>query len=138
MENEELLNIAMKAQEKSYSPYSKYRVGAALLGKDGEVYTGTNVENASFGATNCAERTAFFKAVSFGIREFEKIAISVDSDNIGYPCGLCLQVMSEFCDNDFKIIVSNRLGEFKEERLGNLLPSAFRKKELDSFIGGEK
>lgn len=136
MKNEELLKIAMKAKEKSYSPYSKFRVGAALLGKNGEVYTGTNVENASFGVTNCAERTAFFKAVSFGVREFEKIAISVDSDNIGYPCGLCLQVMAEFCDDDFKIIVSNRLGEFKQERLKNLLPSAFRKKELDSFIGG--
>ena len=136
MKNEELLKIAIEAKEKSYSPYSKFRVGAALLGKNGEVYTGTNVENASFGVTNCAERTAIFKAVSFGEREFEKIAISVDSENIGYPCGLCLQVMAEFCDDEFKIIVSNKFGEFKEVKLKYLLPSAFRKKELDSFIGG--
>ena len=136
MENKELLQIAIEAKEKSYSPYSKYRVGAALLGKNGEVYTGVNVENASFGATNCAERTAIFKAVSLGTREFEKIAISVDSENIGYPCGLCLQVMAEFCEDKFKIILSNRFGEFKEVQLKQLLPSAFRKKELDSFIGG--
>lgn len=137
MNTKELLQIAMKAKENSYSPYSKFRVGAALLCRDGKVYSGTNVENASFGGTVCAERIAMFKAVSEGERDFEKIVISVDSENLGYPCGLCLQVMTEFCDDDFKIVVSNRHGEYKELKLIDALPNAFRKKELDGFVGGE-
>lgn len=137
MDNKDLLKIAIEAKQKSYSPYSNFRVGAALLAKNGEVYTGANIENASFGVTNCAERTAIFKAVSEGVRDFEKLAISVDSENIGYPCGLCLQVMTEFCDDDFCIIVSNKDGKFLEVTLKDLLPKAFRKHELDDFIGGK-
>ena len=134
MKNEELVQMAKEVKKNSYSPYSHFRVGAALLTKGGKVYTGVNVENASFGGTNCAERTAIFKAVSEGEHEFEKIAISIDSDNMGYPCAICLQVMSEFCDDDFKILVSNKEGEFKEVTLKDLLPQAFRKKDLDDFV----
>lgn len=137
MNTKELLQIAMKAKENSYSPYSRFRVGAALLCQNGKVYSGTNVENASFGGTVCAERIAIFKAISEGEREFDRIAISVDSENLGYPCGLCLQVMTEFCDDNFKIVVSNRQGEYKELKLKDALPNAFRKKELYGFTGGE-
>lgn len=136
MDTKELLQIAIKAKENSYSPYSKFRVGAALLCKNDKVYSGTNVENASFGATVCAERIAVFKAISEGEKGFEKIAISVDSENLGYPCGMCLQVMTEFCDDNFKVIISNRQGEYKEVKLKELLPNAFRKKELEGFTGG--
>lgn len=131
MDTKELLQIAVKAKENSYSPYSKFRVGAALLCKDEKVYSGANVENASFGATVCAERIAVFKAITEGEKDFEKIAISVDSENLGYPCGMCLQVMTEFCDDNFKVIISNRQGEYKEVKLKELLPNAFRKKELE-------
>lgn len=137
MENQELLKMAIDAKQNSYSPYSNFRVGAALLAKNGNVYTGTNVENASFGGTVCAERTAILKAVSEGVREFSKLAISVDSENIGYPCGLCLQVITEFCDDDFCIIVSNKDAKFREVTLKDLLPQAFRKNELDDFLGGK-
>ena len=137
MDNKDLVQMAIEAKQRSYSPYSNFRVGAALLTKNGEVYKGTNIENASFGGTVCAERTAIFKAVSEGVRDFEKLAISVDSENMGYPCGLCLQVMTEFCDDDFCIIVSNKDGKFQEVTLKDLLPQAFRKKELDDFLGGK-
>ena len=136
MDTKELLEIAMKAKDNSYSPYSKFRVGAALLCENGKVYSGTNVENASFGGTVCAERIAIFKAVSEGEKKFKKIVISVDSENLGYPCGLCLQVMTEFCDDNFKVVVSNRQGEYKELKLKDVLPNAFRKKELRGFTGG--
>ncbi|MBP5427438.1 MAG: cytidine deaminase [Clostridiales bacterium] len=136
MTNAELLQLAVKAKENSYSPYSKFRVGAALLCENGKVYSGSNVENASIGATVCAERVAILKAISSGERNFKKIAISVDSKNWGYPCGICLQVMTEFCGDDFKIVVANRQNEHKELKLKDVLPNAFRKKELDGFIGG--
>ena len=137
MDINKLLQIAKNAKENSYSPYSNFRVGAALLCKNGKVYNGTNIENASFGGTVCAERIAIFKAISEGEKNFERIVISVDSENLGYPCGLCLQVMTEFCEDDFSIVVSNRLGRYKELKLKDALPNAFRKKELDGFIGGE-
>ncbi len=119
-----LFEKAVKASENSYSPYSKFRVGAALLCKDGTVYTGCNVENAAYPLGNCAERTAIFKAVSDGKREFEAIAIAGSSnDDMSapcYPCGACRQVMAEFCDSNFKVILSDCV-----LTLGELLPYTF-------------
>ena len=96
MDREELIRHAMSARENSYSPYSRFRVGAALLCRDGEVYEGCNIENRAYGPTNCAERTAFFKAVSEGKREFSAIAIAGGEEELiwCYPCGVCRQVMA--------------------------------------------
>ena len=103
----ELLDKAKEAMVYSYSPYSRFKVGACVLTKDGHIYTGCNIENSSFGATNCAERTAIFKAVSEGRKEFAKIAIVSSSGLKTYPCGICRQVMSEFCKENFLIILEN-------------------------------
>lgn len=128
MTDKELMALATKAREHSYSPYSHFSVGAALLTKSGKVYLGTNVENSSFSATNCAERTAFFSAIADGESEFLAIAICAGkhkSEPITcMPCGICRQVMSEFCDKDFKIIVSDGNG-IKALTLGELLPNSF-------------
>ena len=105
MENKELMYLAENARQKSYSPYSKFKVGAALLTKDGKIYEGANIENSSFPLTVCAERVAFFKAISEGEKEFEKIAISGSGEDFCFPCGACRQVMSEFCGMDFVIIL---------------------------------
>lgn len=113
MTNRELLEEAKKARLKSYAPYSKFQVGAALLAKNGTVYHGCNIENASYTPTNCAERTAFFKAVSDGVMEFEKIAIvggkeGTGADDLCAPCGVCRQVMMEFCNpEEFQIILAD-------------------------------
>jgi len=119
----ELFELAKKSSEYAYSPYSGFRVGAALQTKCGNIFTGCNIENASYGATNCAERTAIFKAVSEGFREFETIAIYVKSDKVFPPCGICRQVMSEFSP-DLEIIYGNddvvNISSIKE-----LLPSSF-------------
>ena len=113
----------------AYSPYSGYCVGAALLCKDGSVYTGCNVENASFGATNCAERTAFYKAISEGKREFEAIAICGGKEGVLEeefpPCGVCRQVMREFCTDDFGIYLVTE-EDIKTYTLSELLPVSFR------------
>lgn len=126
---EQLATMAKEAMNYSYSPYSGYRVGAALLCKDGSIYTGCNVENASFGATNCAERTAFFKAVSEGEREFVAIAICGGKDGVLEaefpPCGVCRQVMREFCDDDFEIYLVAE-SDIKTYTLSELLPASFR------------
>ena len=128
MTKEQLASLAKDAMEKAYSPYSGYKVGAALLCKDGSVYTGCNVENASFSATNCAERTAFFKAVSEGKREFSAIAICGGKDGVieGLfpPCGVCRQVMREFCEDDFEIHLITQDG-VETYTLGELLPVSF-------------
>jgi cytidine deaminase len=130
MDNAELVRLAKKAMENAYVPYSKFRVGAALLTKDDKVFSGCNIENASFGGTNCAERTAFFKAISEGNRAFKKIAIISDSVDFTYPCGICRQVMSEF-GLDIEIIVSNYNEEYRVYKLGELLPHAFLKEDLE-------
>lgn len=96
MTNEELIGIAKQAAEFAYAPYSEFKVGAALLTKEGRVFTGCNIENASYGATNCAERTAVFKAVSEGCTNFIKIAVIAKDGSTAYPCGVCLQVLNEF------------------------------------------
>lgn len=121
----ELVEMAKEAMEKSYSPYSGFRVGAALVAESGNVYTGANIENISFGATNCAERTAVFKAVSEGDRKVKVIAIASDSEDFIYPCGICRQVLAEFGHKGLKIICSNKKGEFREHTLEELLPYAF-------------
>ena len=126
MNQEELVTIAVEAKEKAYAPYSHFRVGAALVTEDGRVFTGVNVENASFGATCCAERTAVFKAISEGCREIKAVAITSDSEHFTYPCGICRQVLAEFGKNDMLVLCSNREGKYKSYRLEELLPEAFR------------
>lgn len=129
MEISKLLKLSMKARQNSYAPYSNYTVGAALLASDDKIYTGCNIENASFSPTNCAERTAIFKAVSEGKREFKAIAIC---GGVGekimpsYPCGVCRQVLIEFCDPEtFKIIVAISETEYETYLLKELLPHGF-------------
>ena len=122
---------AIDAMKRSYSPYSHFTVGAALLTKDGKVYTGANIENASYTPTVCAERNAIFTAVHQGEREFEAIAIvgghNGDVKGVTAPCGVCRQVMSEFCSPDFKVIlVTTPDGDYVEETLANLLPYTFK------------
>lgn len=125
-----LIECALEARTFSYSPYSQFQVGAALLCKDGAIYSGCNIENAGYGPTNCAERTAFFKAVSEGQKEFSAIAIvggkaEAEIGNYAYPCGVCRQVMAEFCKDDFVIIVAKSVQEFREHTLKELLPERF-------------
>lgn len=124
MDNRELIEKAKKAMENSYSPYSNFKVGACLLCSDGTVFTGCNIENGSYGATNCAERTAIFKAVSEGKRDFSKIAIVSSSGDLTFPCGICLQVMSEFMI-DKEVILEDNNGDIKIFKVKELLPFAF-------------
>ncbi len=125
----ELIKIAKQASEKAYVPYSHFTVGAALLCKNGKVYTGCNIENAAYSPTNCAERTAFFKAVSQGERDFEAIAIvggnNGDFTDYCTPCGVCRQVMAEFCSGDFRVILGKNGEDFRITTLGALLPESF-------------
>ena len=131
MDNLELLEEAKKARLKAYTPYSNFKVGAALLTKSGKVYLGCNIENATYTPTNCAERTAFFKAVSEGEREFEKIAIvgakdGEDANVMCSPCGVCRQAMMEFCDpKEFQIILANGENTCRVMTLEELLPCGF-------------
>ena len=130
----QLLEKAIKARENAYAPYSHYMVGAALLTKGGKVYTGCNVENASYSPTNCAERTAFFKAISEGEREFEAIAIVAGKEGESLsenctPCGVCRQVMVEFCSPDFKIVLGTPT-DVKIHTLQDLVPLSFTASEL--------
>ena len=124
MDNKELFQMAKDASNNAYSPYSNIKVGAALLAASGKVYTGVNVENSSYGATICAERTAFTKAVSEGEREFLKIAIGGSIRNL-VPCGMCRQFMSEF-GMGLEIIYENEQGELVATTLANLFPNEFR------------
>ncbi|QUH31724.1 cytidine deaminase [Vallitalea guaymasensis] len=124
MNYSELVNEAMKAKEMAYVPYSKFKVGAAVVTKGGKIYTGCNIENASFGATNCAERTALFKAVSEGDREFDAIAVVSSSGDFTPPCGICRQVLAELMPEG-KIILANNDGETREYMVEDLLPVRF-------------
>lgn len=131
LNKEMLLKASITARETAYVPYSKFPVGAALLTKDGEVILGCNIENASFGLTNCAERTAIFKAVSEGKKEFAAIAISGDTDGPISPCGACRQVIAEFCDKDMPVYLTNLKGNVSETTVAELLPGAFTTEDLD-------
>lgn len=128
MNDSELIERAIKALEHSYAPYSNFHVGSAVLCKNGRVFSGCNVENASYGACNCAERTAIFKAISEGCVDFDKIAIVSDGDDFPYPCGICRQVMSEFSP-DLKVIVASKKGKKMVKSLKELLPYAFALKD---------
>lgn len=132
---EDLIKAAMEAKEHAYVPYSNFRVGAALLTKEGKIYQGCNIENAGYTPTNCAERTAFFKAVYEGERNFEAIAVNGDADDYLYPCGVCRQVMAEFCTPDFKVFVSKKNGEYLEFTLAEIFPGAFTPAELEKGQG---
>ncbi len=129
MSTEALIQMAKEAMAHSYSPYSGYKVGAALLCADGTVYCGCNIENAAYSPTNCAERTAFFKAVYDGKRDFAAIAVCGGKDGIitGFfpPCGVCRQVMREFCRDDFQIIMIDADDKYEIMTLAQLLPAGF-------------
>lgn len=127
-ENDELIKAAQAAREHAYAPYSQFKVGAAVLGKSGKIYTGCNVENASYGLCNCAERTAVFKAVSEGEQLLLALAVVADTPRPVAPCGACRQVMAEFRIN--KVIMSNIQGEQYITSLEELLPYSFTKIDL--------
>ena len=130
---EKLIEMALDAMQRAYAPYSGYKVGAALLCKDGSVYCGCNIENASYSPTNCAERTAFFKAIYDGQREFTAIAVCGGKDGMitgGFPpCGVCRQVMREFCEDDFLIYMVGPGGSYETVTLSQLLPYSFSAKQ---------
>lgn len=129
MTDEKLVQLAKEAMQNAYVPYSHFKVGAALLAKDGTVFQGCNIENASYGATNCAERTAVFKAVSEGYREFEKIAIVASSGDYAAPCGICRQVLFEFMPEGKVILDSEEKGRITYT-VRELLPFGFSGKDI--------
>lgn len=129
--DETLTKIANDMLDIAYVPYSKFPVGAALLTNDGEVFTGCNIENASFSLTNCAERTAIFKAVSEGVHDFSKIVVTANSEGPISPCGACRQVIAEFCSPEMPVILTNRAGVTRETTVGELLPGAFTENDMD-------
>ena len=133
MTPEKLVEMAVEAMNHAYVPYSGYKVGAALLCKDGSVYCGCNIENASYSPTNCAERTAFFKAVYDGHRDFTAIAVFGGKDGVITgpfpPCGVCRQVMREFCEDDFSIYMVGANGSYETLTLAQLLPHSFSAKK---------
>ena len=133
MTDRQLIECAIEARKMSYSPYSNFRVGAALVGKSGKIYTGCNVENAGYSPTNCAERTAVFKAVSEGEREFTAIAVVGGKGEtlapLCAPCGVCRQVLAEFCEKDFRIVLGTP-EDIQVYTLAELLPLSFGKGDL--------
>lgn len=130
-EKDKMIDMAFKAMTFAYVPYSGFRVGACLKTADGKYYTGCNIENAAYGPTNCAERTALFKAVSEGERSFTALAITCSGDNPAFPCGVCRQALSEFCAPDMPVICANKDGDAAETTLGELLPHSFGPKDLN-------
>ena len=137
MQNEKVINnlikMAIESQENSYSPYSNFKVGSALLTKSGKIFKGCNVENAAYGPSNCAERTAIFSAVANGERDFEKIAIICgNGDEFGAPCGVCRQVIYEF-NPEMEVILAKKNGEYKIYKAYELLPEAFGPKNIQNY-----
>lgn len=130
LEVKNMLRMANDARDRAYAPYSGFRVGACVKGATGAYYLGCNIENAAYTPTVCAERSAMFKAVYEGEREFDAIAIVWDGDNLAVPCGVCRQVMAEFCDGEMPVICANRKGEYKLIALSELLPYAFTPGDL--------
>ncbi|UCZ54504.1 cytidine deaminase [Bacillus shivajii] len=131
MEKTTLISEAKKAREKAYVPYSKFPVGAALLSEDGQIYHGCNIENAAYSMCNCAERTAIFKAVSDGVRQFKAIAVVADTEGPVSPCGACRQVISELMDPKAQVILTNLNDEISEWTVEEILPGAFSPKDLE-------
>lgn len=139
MDAKALMKEAIAARESAYAPYSGFMVGAALLTRDGQVFRGCNIENAGYTPTNCAERTAFFKAVSEGMRSFEAIAVAGwpkdGTPGFAYPCGVCRQVMMEFCDaQTFRILVGSSPENYTEHTLAELLPFGFGPADLSAEV----
>jgi cytidine deaminase len=131
MDYKELISTALKFREKAYVPYSNFKVGAAVITEDDTIYGGCNIENASYGATNCAERTAIFKAVSEGHRSIKAIAIIGDVSTYTYPCGICRQVMAEFADASIPVILIKNEDDYIVKTLEEVLPGAFTKRDLN-------
>ena len=125
-----MLRMANEARDRAYAPYSNFRVGACLKGATGAYYLGCNIENAAYSPSNCAERTAMFKAVYEGERQFDALAIVWDGENPAVPCGVCRQMLAEFCDPEMPVICANRKGEYKLVAMGDLLPDAFLPRDL--------
>lgn len=134
LEPEELVMLAVKARENAYVPYSEFHVGAAILADNGKIYTGCNVENASYGAAICAERTAVVKAISDGAKKILALAIASDSNRPTMPCGICRQVVSEFCTPDTPLYLSNRNGEYEVYLFSEILPHSFKKSDMEDVI----
>ncbi|MCX9099050.1 cytidine deaminase [Bacillus anthracis] len=130
MDKKKYIEEANKMLSKAYIPYSKFPVGAALVTKEGKIYTGCNIENASYGLCNCAERTAIFKAVSEGERDFSYLVITGETDGPISPCGACRQVITEFCDPKMPVLLTNVKGDEKEVTVEQLLPGAFTNDDL--------
>lgn len=130
MEMEKLIIESKKARDKAYVPYSKFPVGAALVAEDGTVYHGCNIENSAYSMTNCAERTAFFKAVSEGVHTFKALAVVGDTEGPISPCGACRQVIAEFCEGTMPVYLTNLKGDVLETTVAELLPGAFSKEDL--------
>lgn len=125
-----LIENATQMLDRAYVPYSKFPVGAALMTKEGAVYSGCNIENASFGLTNCAERTAIFNAISEGEKNFEYLVVTGDTDGPISPCGACRQVMAEFFSPEMKVLLTNKKGLKQETTVQELLPGAFTSKDM--------
>ncbi|MBZ9636089.1 cytidine deaminase [Clostridium sp. FP1] len=130
MDYKKLAKIAIDARENAYAPYSKFKVGAAVVTEDDSIYTGCNIENASYGASNCAERTAIFKAVSEGHKKIKDIAVVGDMSTHTYPCGICRQVIAEFATEDINIIMVKSEDDYIIKTMEEILPGAFTKEDL--------
>ncbi|MEH7026289.1 cytidine deaminase [Bacillus wiedmannii] len=130
MDKKKYIEEANKMLSKAYIPYSKFPVGAALVTKEGKIYTGCNIENASYGLCNCAERTAIFKAISEGERDFSYLVITGETDGPISPCGACRQVIAEFCEPKMPVLLMNVKGDEKEVTVEQLLPGAFSIEDL--------
>lgn len=128
---ETLTKRANEMLDVAYVPYSKFPVGAALITKNGNIFTGCNIENASYPLTNCAERTAMFKAISEGEKEFDTIVVTADTEGPVSPCGACRQVMAEFCAADMPVVLTNKKGDMKTMTVSELLPGAFKEKDME-------
>ena len=122
--NDPLIAAALHAREHAHAPFSKFRVGAAVEDHSGQIHTGCNIENATYGLTLCAERLAIFKAISEGVRRFKRVAVVADTENLTPPCGACRQILWEFC-GDVEIVLANLSGKTETLRLGTLFPRAF-------------
>ena len=129
-EREHMLDLAYEVMERAYTPYSHFQVGACLKGKNGKYYLGCNIENASYTPTNCAERTAIFKAVSEGEHDFESIVIVCSGKSPAAPCGVCRQVLREFCEDDMPVVFADKDRNVIESTLGALLPHSFGPEDL--------